>query len=323
MAENEGVSSEEKGTKRSIYAALIANLLIAISKFAAGFISGSSALLAEGAHSVADTINQVFLRISLPLSRSGPDREHPYGYGKDRFFWSLLVAVGLFVAGAVFSVYEGVMAITGESERNESYLIAYVVLGAAFVFEAGALAVSTREFGRAAREENRSLWVHFKTTRNTTMKVPLYEDVAALVGLIIAAAGLFLTQVTGNRVFDGLGAIGIGLVLGFVAFELGRDSRALLLGEAVPPEDEERMYEIITSFEEVTEVLRLLTMHLGPNAVLVNAEIHVIDGLDTDQIEDLLERITEAMRDEMPEVAQTFLELHPPGREGQSAPRAS
>jgi divalent metal cation (Fe/Co/Zn/Cd) transporter len=135
--------------------------------------------------------------------------------------------------------------------------------------------------------------------------------------------GLFVTQITGSYVFDGIASIGIGVVLAFVAFELGADSRALLIGEAVPPEDEERLCEIITSFEEVMEVLRLLTMHLGPNAVLVNAEIHVIDGLDTDQIEDLLERITEAMRDGVPEVAQTFLELHPPGKEGQSAPRAS
>ena len=316
MAANKGASDEERGTKRSVLAAFVANFLIAISKFVAGFISGSAAMLAEGAHSVADTVNQVFLLISLPLSKSAPDREHPYGHGKDRFFWSLLVAVGLFVAGAVFSVYEGIMKITGESEGGESFLIAYVVLGAAFVFESGALVVSTREFLKSARDENRSFWGHFRTTRNTTMKVPLYEDAAALAGLAIAAAGLLLTQLTGNHVYDGIASIGVGVILGFVAFELGADSRALLLGEAVPPEDEERLREIMTSFEEVTDVLRLLTMHLGPDAVLVNTEIHVVDGLETDQIEDLLERITQRMREEMPEVAQTFIELHPPGKVG-------
>ena len=316
MAANKGASDEERGTKRSVLAAFVANFLIAISKFVAGFISGSAAMLAEGAHSVADTVNQVFLLISLPLSKSAPDREHPYGHGKDRFFWSLLVAVGLFVAGAVFSVYEGITKITGESEGGESFLIAYVVLGAAFVFESGALVVSTREFLKSARDENRSFWGHFRTTRNTTMKVPLYEDAAALAGLAIPAAGLLLTQLTGNHVYDGIASIGVGVILGFVAFELGADSRALLLGEAVPPEDEERLREIMTSFEEVTDVLRLLTMHLGPDAVLVNTEIHVVDGLDTDQIEDLLERITQRMREEMPEVAQTFIELHPPGKVG-------
>ena len=316
------MGDEEKKTKRSIYAAFTANLLIAISKFVAGLVSGSAALLAEGAHSVADTVNQVFLFVSLPLSKSGPDREHPYGYGKDRFFWSLLVAVGLFVAGAVFSVYEGIMKITDE-EGNESFLLGYIVLVAAFVFESGALIVSTREFRQAAREENRSFWDHFKTTRNTTLKVPLYEDAAALTGVIIAVAGLFITQMTGNHVYDGIASIGVGVVLMIVAWELGADSRRLLLGEAVPPEDEKRLRETITSFEEVTDVLRLLTMHLGPNAVLVNAEIHVVDGLDTDQIEELLERITKALRDEMPEVAHTFIELHPPGQPGQSLPKDS
>jgi cation diffusion facilitator family transporter len=323
MPENKGAGDEEKGTKRSIYAALTANFLITVSKFVAGFFTGSAALLAEGAHSVADTVNQVFLLISLPLSKTTPDRDHPYGHGKDRFFWSLLVAVGLFVAGTVFSVYEGILKITEGSEGQGSYLIGYIVLGAAFVFESSALFVSTREFRKAARTEERSFWEHFKTTRNTTMKVPLYEDMAALVGLAIAVSGLLATQLTGNSVYDGIASIGVGAVLAVVAFELGRDSRALLLGEAVPPEDEQRLREIMTSFDEVSDVLRLLTMHLGPNAVLVNAEIHVVDGLGTDQIEDLLERITEAMRDEMPEVAQTFIELHPPGRKGQSGPRES
>ena len=316
------MGDEEKKTKRSIYAAFTANLLIAISKFVAGFVSGSAVLLAEGAHSVADTVNQVFLFVSLPLSKSGPDREHPYGYGKDRFFWSLLVAVGLFVAGAVFSVYEGITKIAGE-EGNESFLIGYIVLVVAFVFESGALTISAREFQQAARKENRSFWGHFKITRNTTLKVPLYEDAAALVGVVIAVSGLFVTQVTGNHVYDGIASIGVGVVLMIVAWELGADSRRLLLGEAVSPEDEERLREVMSSFEEVTDVLRLLTMHLGPNAVLVNAEIHVVDGLDTDQIEELLERITKALRDEMPEVAHTFIELHPPGQPGQSLPRDS
>ena len=156
--------------------------------------------------------------------------------------------------------------------------------------------------------------------RNTTMKVPLYEDIAALTGILIATAGLFLTQISGDHVFDGIASIGIGAVLVFVAWELGRDSRALLLGEAVTPEEEQRLREIITSFPEVKEIVRLLTMHLGPESVLVNAEIHISDGLDTDQIEDLLESITRAIGEQMPEVTQTFLELHPPAQAPESSP---
>jgi cation diffusion facilitator family transporter len=308
--------AEEKGTKRSIYGALVANLLIAISKFIAGFASGSSAMLAEGAHSVADTVNQVFLLISLPLSQRDPDSEHPYGHGQERFFWSFVVAVGLFIAGAVFSFYEGVTKIAGESEGGESFLVAYIVLGAPFVFESGALVVTVREFLGAAREEGRSFWNHFERTRNTTMKVPLYEDVAALVGLVIAAAGLFFTQLTSNTVYDGIASIGIGAVLSVVAFQLGADSRKLLIGAAAPQEDRKRVHEAIAAFEEVNEILRLLTMHLGPNAVLVNAEIHVVDGLDTDRIEDLIERVTYAIREEMPEADQVFIELRPPQQPG-------
>src|SRR5215210_1955702 len=321
MAENKG--SEERGTKRAVYAAFAANLGIAISKFVAGFISGSAGLLAEGAHSVADTVNQVLLLVSLRSSKSSPDRDHPYGYGQDRFFWSLIVAVSLFVAGAVFSVFEGVSKIMeGSSGGGTSFLIGYIVLGVSFVFESGSLVVTSREFRRSARAANRPLWSHFKTMRNTTMKVPLYEDVAALTGILIATAGHLLTQLSGDHVFDGIASIGIGGVLVFVAWELGRDSRALLLGEAVSPEDERRLRETITAFPEVNEIVRLLTMHLGPESVLVNAELHVADGLDTDQIEDLLERITRAIGEEMPEVDQTFLELHPPARAGHSSPQS-
>jgi cation diffusion facilitator family transporter len=308
--------TEERGTKRSVYAAFTANLLIAVSKFVAGLISGSAALLAESVHSVADTINQVFLLVSLRSADEAPDDEHPFGHGKDRFFWSLLVAVGLFVAGAVFSIYEGVSKILHGSGSHGSFFIGYIVLGAAFVFETGALLVSAREFRRTAHEANVSFWQHFRTTRNTTMKVPLYEDVAAITGIVVAAGGLVLTQVTGDHLYDGLASIGIGVILVFVAWELGTDSRRLLIGEAIPAETRHKIEEIMLSFPEVVEVLRLLTMHLGPNSALMTAEINVVDGLDTDQIEDLLERITRKVRSEVPEITQTFLELHPEGKTG-------
>lgn len=315
MSANPGVRDPEAGTKKSIYAALVANLLIAIAKFVAGLVSGSAAMLAEAAHSVADTTNQVFLLVSLSTSTGAPDVEHPYGHGKDRFFWSFLVAVLIFFVGALFSIYHGVTAVLHAGEESHGpFLIGYVVLGVSFVFEAISLAVTTREFWRAGREENHSFLEHFRLTRNTTIKVPLYEDTAALGGIVIAAAGLFLTQISGNPIFDGLASIGVGIVLLVVAWELGSDSRRLLLGESMLPEDRERVREILLSFPEVVEVLRLLTMHLGPRSVLVNAEIHVIDELNTDGIEDLLERITRKVRGEVPEVTQTFIELHPEWR---------
>lgn len=313
MAEQQKNGGGNQGTKRTVIAAFSANLIIAISKFVAGFITGSSALLAEGAHSVADTINQVFLLVSLRSASVEPDEEHPFGHGKDRFFWSLLVAVGLFVAGSVFSIYEGVSKILHGSEGDGSLLIGYIVLGAAFVFEGAALTVSVREFRRAAREEERTFREHFQKTRNTTMKVPLYEDVAALVGIIVAVSGLLLTQFTGSHVFDGAASIGVGVILIFVAWELGTDSRRLLIGEAMAPEERQRVRGILNSYPEVDEVLRMLTMHLGPDTALMTAEVHLVDGLGTDEIEALLERITENVRSEVPELAHTFIELHQPG----------
>lgn len=313
MAAEAEVQDAESGTKRAIYAALFANFLIAIAKFVAGAISGSTAMFAEGAHSIADTINQVFLLVSLRLSRARPDEEHPYGHGKDRFFWSFLTAVLIFLAGAVFSLYSGVDAILDPHEEYESFLISYVVLALAFAFELVALVISIKEFRHAADAEGDTFWEHFEQSRNTSMKVPLFEDAAALAGVVIAAIGLFLVQTSGNAIFDGAASIGIGLVLLYVAIQLGSESRGLLIGEGVPLEDRDHIRGVMESFPEVSRVLRLLTMHLGPHDVLVNAEVHLVDGLDTDQIEGIVERISQRLREENPKITQTFIELHGPG----------
>jgi cation diffusion facilitator family transporter len=312
MAAVTGANDGEQGTKRVIFAALFANLLIALAKLAAGVVSGSSAMFAEAAHSIADTINQVFLLVSLRLSRAKPDEDHPYGHGKDRFFWSFLAAVFIFFAGALFSLYNGIHAVINPPAGHESFLLNYIVLGIAFLFEGGALVISTREFLHAARSEGQGFREHWAVSRNTSMKVPLYEDAAALIGLIIAAAGLALVQITGNAIFDGLASVGVGLVLLYVALQLGIESRGLLIGEAATPEERQEMRRVMEAFPEVTRVLRLLTMHLGPNDVLVNAEVHLINGLDTDRIEALLEEISQALRRDNPKVTQTFIELRSP-----------
>ncbi len=298
----------EERTRRVIYAALWANLLIAVAKFVAGVITKSSAMLAESAHSAADTFNEVFLLIGLSLSKTKPDDIHPYGYGKDRFFWSFLAAVFIFFAGSLFSIYKGVAAMI-QPIGHGSFLPNYIVLAVSFIFESLALAFSMREFSHAARAKKHSLWEHFRVSRNITIKVPLYEDIAALAGLLTVTLALLLVQVTGHGIFDAIASIVIGFLLLYVAWELGTDARALLLGEAISQEDQERIQQIMTSFSEVEGVLRMLTMHLGPHDVLVNAEIHLADGLETHEIEGLVERITQAIRREIPEVKHTFIEL--------------
>jgi cation diffusion facilitator family transporter len=289
----------------------VANVLIAIAKLGAGFLSGSSAMLAEGAHSIADTMNEVFLLIGLRLEKTPADEEHPYGYGKDRFLWSFLAAVFIFFAGGLFSVYNGAHAIMHPGEEDTSFVISYIVLGASFLFESGSLLVSVRQFRKAMKAEGDTFLHAFKTTADTSIKVPMLEDSAALIGLALAGAGLALAEFTGNHIFDGLASIGIGLLLLVVAWGIGNNSRDLLLGAALPQEDRRQIREIILSFPEVTSIYRLLTMRIGAKSALITAELHLIDGLDTDQIEQLLGRIEQAIRQRIPEATQIFLEVHP------------
>lgn len=307
-----GAASGDKGTKTVVYVALASNILIALAKFGAGILSGSSSLLAEGAHSTGDTFNEVFLLISLALSDNPPDEQHPFGHGKDRFFWSFLAAVFIFFAGALFSFYEGFGKIFGSGKGDNSFLLGYIVLGASAIIEGTSLFVSTREVRRTAKEEGRSFRDELRLTRNTTVKLPVFEDSAALIGLLFAAVGLVLTQLTGNRLFDGLGSIAIGVLLCILAWLIGTDSRDLLLDESMVPEDRERIRAAIASFPEVAGVNRLLTMHLGPNSALVTADIHVVNELTTDQIEGLITKVDEAIQRATPEATpeRIFLELH-------------
>lgn len=302
--------SEEQGTRKVVYVALAANALIALAKLGAGMLVGSSSMLAEGAHSIGDTANEVFLLVSLNLADDAPDEDHPFGHGKDRFFWTFLAAVFIFFAGAVFSFYEGITKILSHASEDSGFLPAYIVLLIAFVMEGISFFVSTREVRRTAREEGRTFRDELRLTRNTTVKLPVLEDSAALLGLVFAAAGLALTQVTGSAVYDGLGSIAIGVLLTVLAWVIGSDSRSLLLGESMVPEDRRQVKEAIMSFPEVVRIYRMLTMHLGPNAVLVTADINVQDNLSTDQIEDLLERVTQKIQRAVPEATQIFLELH-------------
>lgn len=302
--------AEGHGTRLAIWAALLANLGIAIAKLFAGLATGAAAMLAEAAHSFADTCNQVFLLTGLRLAGTKPDEDHPYGYGKDSFFWSFMAAVFIFFAGAVFSIYRGVTGLIEPHPHEGGFLVSYVVLGVALLFEVGAFYVSIRELRRSGRARGRRFWKHLETTRNTALKVPFYEDAAAIVGLLIAGAGLALVQATGDPRWDAMASLGIGGVLLFVAWELGVDSRALLLGEAMEPEARRRLHEVLRSFPEVVHVARVLTMHLGPEDVLVNADVQVRRGLGSEQIEELMDRLNRRLQTELPQVRETFIELH-------------
>jgi cation diffusion facilitator family transporter len=302
------VASENRKT---VYLAVAANLVIGVAKAVAGVFTGSSAMLAEAAHSLADTMNEVFMLISLALGKRKPDAEHPFGYGKEPFFWALMAAVFMFVASASFSIAKGIHEIVAGSPRTASggwFVASYVVLGVAFVAEGASFLRARWQIRRQAMAARMRLRRFMWNSKDPTPKVVLLEDAAALIGLTIAAVGLALYQLTGDPVYDGAASIAIGVLLTAVALYLGADTKGLLLGESALPRDRDKIQRIIESHPGVDRVLQVLTMALGPEAVLVAARIHLRAGQGSQQIERVAWEIDQAIRKEVPNVTQVFLD---------------
>lgn len=304
---------ESTGT---VLTALGANLAIAVAKITAGVLGGSSAMLAEGAHSVADTTNQVFLLVSLRLGRKAPDETHPFGYGKERFFWSLLAAVGIFVSGAVFSIYEGVHGLLEGEGEVAGYLLSYVVLGVSFVAEFVSWLKAVRQLRGEAREAGRRLFEHVRLSSDPTVKTVFSEDTAALVGLVLAATGLALHQLTDQAYWDAAAAIAIGVLLAVVAYVLGRDTKEMLIGESAPAQLRTDILTALDGHPEVERVVEVRTMLIGPNKVLVAARLDMDDDLGAAAVEDSTDRIAAELEERHPEVVEVYLDVTSrPGRQ--------
>ena len=298
-------------SRKTIFAAMAANFAIAVAKAVAGMLGRSPAMLAEAAHSVADTMNQVFLLVSLSLGDRKPDEEHPFGYGKERFFWAFLAAVFIFVSGAVFSLYEGVRALLGNEEVEAAFVIVYAVLGFSLVAEGASLLRAVSQVRGDARNAGVALRTYLRNSNDTTVRTVLFEDSAAVTGVVIALVGVALHQLTGERMWEGWASIAIGVLLVVVAYTLGRDNKGLLIGEAARPEQRELLRDVITGHPEVEEVLELLTMHLGPNALLVAVRLDLQDDLSAAEVEELSNQIDHELRHAVTEVSQVFLDATP------------
>lgn len=308
-------------TKRTVIVAGIANIVVAVIKAVAGVLTGSSAMLAESAHSVADTLNQAFLLTSIFRSGRPADEEHPFGYGQERYFWSLLAAFGIFILGAGFSVFEGVLALMRPNSDSGSPLIAYLVLVAAGSAEATSFLRAYVQMRREAKQENTELLEHVKSSPDTTVKAALFEDAAAMVGLALAALGIGLRQLTGSGVYDGAASIAIGVLLVVVAFRLGLDNKDLLIGKAAGKRDLAALRKVIEETKGVDDVRELLTMHLGPEHLIVAAKVSLTDGLTSDDAEDLADQIDRKLGEAIPEVSHVFIDPTP--RESERRERAS
>ena len=296
-----------KSTLRTVLTAGAANLVIALCKLVAGLLSGSSAMLAEAAHSVADTVNQVFLLTSLRTGARPADAEHPFGYGQERYLWSLLAAVGIFVAGAGFSIFDGVLAIIS-GERSGDIVIAYAVLAVSFVAEGTSLARAAHQMRGEARQRRRGLADHVRRSPDTTVKAALFEDTAALAGLVLAAVGLTLEKVTGSAAWDGGASIAIGLLLIVVACRLGQESRDGLIGHAIDPEEQRMIAAEIQSTPGIDGVVELRTMHMGPDSVIVAARVAFGEDISADRAEDIAGDIDRRLRERMSVLPHVFLD---------------
>jgi len=296
----------------AVIGALFANGLIAVLKFVAAVITGSSGMMAEALHSVADTTNQVFLLLGLRFYKRPASAKHPFGYGKERFFWSFIAAIFIFGVGATYAIYEGIEKLRHpHAPTNLSW--AYWVLAISFVLESGSIGLALYQEINEAHHEGLSFREYLRESKDPTAKTVLFEDSAALIGIIIAATGLVLTeyQVGGaaGAYWDGLASIVIGIVLAIVAFVLARSSRGLLLGEAATSKDLANIKQAIESHPNVERVVELLTMHLAPKQILINANLQLRPDLRTGDIEKSVQEIEDRIKSAEPKVEMVFLEV--------------
>lgn len=295
---------ESHGTK-AIVAAFLANLGIAIAKFVGFLMTRSSSMLAESVHSLADTGNQGLLMLGSRKSRKAPTQRHPFGFGRERYFWSFVVALVLFSGGAVFAVYEGIEKIRHPHELD-SPQIAIGILVLAILLEGGSFLTAAKE--SSVLKGNRNWWKFIRTSRTPELPVVLLEDFGALCGLVIALSGITLSITTGQHRFDGIATLTIGVLLGAIAIVLAIEMKSLLIGESALPEDEVGIRNSIMSGEEVINIIHLRTQHLGPNEILVATKLDFGRDIPTDELAKRIDKVEERIRSDNPDVGLVFIE---------------
>jgi cation diffusion facilitator family transporter len=292
-------------SKKVILAALAGNSLIAVTKFAAASFTGSSAMLSEAVHSLVDTGNQVLLLYGLRRASRPPDDEFPFGHGKEVYFWSFVVAILIFAAGAGVSLYEGIHQLAHPTPPK-NFTVNYIVLGLAMLFEGAAWIFAFKEFSRA-----KGKWGLVEAVRrgkNPNLFVVLFEDSAAMLGLTVAGLGVFLTHVTGHPVFDGLASIVIGLILGGTAIWLAYETKSLLIGESANSEVVEKIRGMASSMPAVEKVNEVLTLHMGPDFILVTISVDFRNDTPAGDVEKSIARLDSSIKRALPAVKRVFVE---------------
>ncbi|MDP3897292.1 MAG: cation diffusion facilitator family transporter [Mesorhizobium sp.] len=292
------------GSKTVIYAAVAGNLLIAATKFAAAFFTGSSAMLSEGVHSLVDTGNGGLLLYGLHRSAAPADEAHPFGHGRELYFWSFVVALLIFALGAGVSIYEGIVHMM-HPEPATNLRVVYIVLGLSLLFESYSWSVALREF--RLNKGTLGYVAAIRKSKDPSVFTVLFEDTAALLGLLIAFLGVLAADLLDMPILDGAASVGIGLVLGLTAIFLARETKGLLMGEPASPEVQERVLAIAAADPAVEAANGVLTVHLGPSQVVAALSLDFLDHLTAGEIEACVERIEEQVRQAAPEIVAVFV----------------
>lgn len=292
-------------SKKVIYAALVGNFLIAITKFVAAFFTASSAMLSEGIHSMVDTGNQVLLLYGLKKSQKPPDENFPFGHGKEIYFWSFVVAILIFALGSGISIYEGIDHLKDPKPVTSPY-INYLVLGFALIFEGAAWFFALKEFSK--QKGKLGYFEAVRKGKDPTLFLVLFEDSAAMLGLLIAFIGILLGQITGNPYFDGTASVLIGVVLGGTAVLLAYETKGLLIGESANKEVVQKIREIVSSYKEISHIHEVLTMHMGPEFILVTISADFTDAVSSLEVETLISKMDNQIKQTFPEVKKIFIE---------------
>lgn len=288
-----------------VYVALLGNVAIAVSKFIAAAMTGSSAMLSEGVHSLVDTGNEMLLLYGMKRAAQPPDQRFPFGHGKEIYFWSFVVALLVFALGAGVSLYEGMAHLRHPAPMEQAY-INYIVIGVAFAFEAFSWLVALRAIRRIKGDQTYLEVVH--RAKDPTTFTVLMEDSAALLGLLVALAGVALRQWTGNPMWDGAASVVIGLILAGTACWLALETKSLLIGESANLEVVAGIRNLLEEQPRIDQVNEILTMHMGPDFILVNISLHVASSARREEVHQLFADIDTGIKESFPKVRRVFIE---------------
>jgi cation diffusion facilitator family transporter len=312
------VGGHSSSSKRAVYAALAGNLGIAIAKLMAAIMTSSTAMFAETLHSFSDTFNQILLLIGIKTSTKTATERHPFGYGKEQFFWSFIVATMIFGISGILSLEQGFNSLLGSKLHHhiENVNISYIILSISTVFEGNALRIALTIFKRDIEVRGEKIGIttlikEFQESKDPSILTVLVEDSAALIGIAAAGLGIFFSSLTGNTIYDAISSLVIGSILMAFAFFLAKENKALLIGESISRRDYKKIVQLINELPDVNRIISLRTMHFAPKDVLVTLEVNLVDGLDTDKIESVIDTIEQKVKQAIPYVnpSKIYVEL--------------